>query len=185
MATYLCDQSYIEQQGPQPIGGVAGGTTQTRGAERKGKLHWKHFTLSNSGATTPSASLGGASLANGDVIILGSQNWQDRMVFGRLFYTAVGAGATASVGKQDPNNAANTDPVHYKAATSVAAAGNYDLDTNMGEQIGTDPSGAATDVGNRPPWFGSAPINITATMGGATPATSTVLNGYYVYAVGD
>jgi hypothetical protein len=185
VATYLCDQSFIETMGATTVGGIGGAPQQTRGAERKGKLHWKHWTLSNSGAATPSASLGGASLAIGDVIVLGNQNWQDRMVFGRNFFSAAGAGTLMSVGKLDLNNAANTDAVHYKAATTVAAAGNYDLDTNMGEQMGTDATGAVTDVGNALPFFGSGSIQVTATITGAVPAVGTTLNGYFIYAVGD
>ena len=185
MATYGCDQAYTESTGATASGGLAGAPQQTRGAERTGKVHWKHFTLSNSGASVPSPSLGGASLANGDVITLGGQRIIDRIIFGRFYFSAWGAGVTASVGKTDLNNSANTDAVHYKAATSVAAAGSFDLDTNMGEQVGADPTGAVTDTGNALPTFGSGPIQINLTIGGGTPAASATLNGYYLYAVGD
>jgi hypothetical protein len=178
MPTYLSDQLY-SLQSSTTVGGVAGGPQQIRGAEYRGKLKWRHFTLSNSGAAVPSPSLGGASLAIADVIVLGGAKVIERMVFGRVFFSAWGTSATLSIGKIDPNNSSNTAAAHYKALTSVATAGNWDFDTNIGEQIGADPEGDQS-TGNTAPEFGSADIEITATVAGATPASTATLNGYFI-----
>ncbi len=174
---YVSDQLF--QLSPSSAGGIQGGPGQIRGAEFKGKVRWRHFTLSNSGAAVPSPSLGGASLAIADIIDLGGAKVIERMIFGRVYFSAWGTSATLSIGKKDPNNSSNTDAAHYKALTSVATAGTYDFDLNIGEQIGADPAGDQS-TGNKTPSFGSADIIITATVAGATPAIDATLNGYYL-----
>ena len=91
-----------------------------------------------------------------------------------LYWDALGAGCTVSLGKQDPNNSANTDAVHYMGATSAAVAGSADGNLNLWEQVGTDPAGDQS-TGNTAPGFGALPIVITTTFGGASPTASAVI----------
>lgn len=171
MADYFSDQLFA--LAPTNAAGVAGGLNQIRGTEFRGTLRIRHFTITNG----TSASLGGVALANGDRLLLTYMKVIERIYFGRFYFTPSTASLTLAVGKLDPNNSANTDAGHYKAAVTIATAGNFDLDKNMGEQVGTDPAGDQT-TGNKVPNFGSQDIVLTATYGGATPDAAATLNGY-------
>lgn len=171
MADYFSDQLYSLL--PTNAAGLAGGSQQIRGTEFRGTLRIRHFTITNGS----SASLGGVALANGDRLLLTYMKVIERIYFGRLYFTPNTTSLTLAVGKLDPNNSANTSATRYKAATSIATAGNYDLDLNMGEQVGADPKGDFS-TGNKPPPFGSQDIVLTATYGGATPDAAATLNGY-------
>lgn len=171
MADYFSDQLYSLL--PTNTAGLGGGSKQIRGTEFRGTLRIRHFTITNG----TSASLGGVALANGDRLLLTYMKVIERIYFGRIYFTPSTASLTLAVGKLDPNNSANTDAGHYKAAVSIATAGSIDLDKNMGEQVGTDPKGDQS-TGNVPPPFGSQDIVLTATYGGATPDAAATLNGY-------
>lgn len=148
--------------------GLAGGPNLNRSAKdgASAGVHIADFTVPASGPGS----------ANGDVIYLCQLNVMSRISRIVLIFSAWGTSVTLSIGKVDPNNAANTDAVHYLAATSVAAAGNNTpLGANLGEQVGADPSGAVTDTGNAVPGFGELPIIITATIGGAAPTAAATL----------
>jgi len=167
-------QGYL---GGVAVAGVAGGPTQVRATEYRGIIKVHRFTVE---AATPNPVPGAAagSIVNGDTLILTWMDPNERIWFGRLYIgVAWGAGTTMSIGKIDLNNAANTDAVHYKAATAIAAVGSFDLDTNMTEQVGADPLGDQT-AGNLIPMFGSNKIWVTATIGGANPNATGTLIGY-------
>jgi len=179
MPTWVSDQIntiYSGVLGGTATAGVAGGPIFPRATEIRGIFKVYRFTVE---AATPNPIPGQAagSLAAGDTLVLAWLNPTERIYFGRVYFNAWTAGLTLSVGKLDKNNAANTDAVHYKAATSVAAAGTYDLDTNMTEQVGADPLGDQT-TGNLIPMFGSDKVWITATIAGGTPAAGSTLTGF-------
>lgn len=172
MADYESDQLY-SLRAVTGVAGLGGGPQQIRGTEFRQNVKIRHFTLTNG----TSASLGGVALANGDRILLTRFKVIDRIYFGRFFYGPNTGSLTATVGKLDPNNSANTDAAHYKASVSLATAGSFDLDLNMGEQVGTDPAGDES-TGNTAPNFGSQDIVLTMTYGGATPNAAATINGY-------
>lgn len=147
--------------------GLAGGPNLNRSAKDGGAphIHIADFTVPASGPGS----------ANGDVIFLTAINVMSRFVRAQFINSVWGAGVTLSIGKVDPNNAANTDAVHYAPATAVATAGSFLATVNLGEQVGADPSGAVTDTGNTVPAFGEAAIIITATIGGGTPTAAATL----------
>jgi hypothetical protein len=155
--------------------GIQGGNLQIRSIVAAGKLQILADTY-----TIPAS----AGPASGDVL-----NWYPlpfpiaTIVYARLFWDALGAGVTVALGKVDPNNSANTDANHYFAPTSAAVAGNATANTNIWEQVGTDPLGDQT-TGNTVPQFGSAGIQFTTTFGGGTPSASAVLKLVVFYVTG-
>lgn len=181
MATWNSDQLALTSQGALgglAIAGVAGGPQLTRSTEYRGLVKVDRFTF-NAATPNPMPGFGAGAMASGDVLVLAQMNDPVQRIFmGRIYVTAAwGAGVTLSVGKIDLNNAANTDPAHYLVATSVAATGLLELNLNMTEQVGVTPIGDLT-IGNTLPMFGSAPILITATIGGAAPNATGTLQGF-------
>ena len=173
MSIALCDQLSAPQLGGTASAGLGGAATQISSSEKEhGKVRFS-FTIPGSGAGS----------VNGDQVVLAKLN-----VFARLrsmtFYTnGLGAGVTISLGKIDPNNAANTDPVHYMGALDAAAVTKLEADTNITEQVGGSPTGASTDTGDAinpggpGGGFGNAPISIVATIGGGTPTAGQQFDG--------
>lgn len=159
------------------ISGAAG--VFNRATEDRGVIKVIRFNVELATPNNPPG-LSGASIGNGDTLILAELKPTDRIFFGRVYEVASwGTGVTISFGKRDGNNSSNTSATRYLAATAFdAAAGTAtDFNLNMGEQVGTDPLGDQT-AGNLLPSFGSAPIWLTATVGGATPNSTGSLNGY-------
>ena len=156
--------------------GLAGGPNLARSTEDAGPIRVKHatFTIPASGA--------GSQIA--DVIVLCNLGVFSRFYYAYVATSAWGTSATLSIGKIDPNNSSNTDSAHYAALTSVAAAGSFLTGLAVGEQVGVDPTGASTDTGNAAPYFGSADIQITATIAGAAPTAAGTLNVVIFYSDG-
>lgn len=167
-----------------PLPGLPGGSSQfNRATEDRGIIKVIRFSINLAAPNNPPG-LSGASIGSGDTLIIAELKYPDRIFFGRVYEVATwGAGVTLSFGKRDGNNAANTDPAHYLAASSFAAAAgtSYDFNLNMGEQVGVDALGDLT-VGNLLPSFGGAPVWVTATVGGAVPNSTGGLNGYILIA---
>jgi hypothetical protein len=158
--------------------GVAGGPTQLRGTEFRAVAKFHRFTV-ECAATNPMPNAAAGNFATTDIIVLTRMKVIERIWFGRIYIGAGwGTGVTLTIGKTDLNNSSNTDAAHYKAATSVAAAGNFDLDLNMTEQVGDDPIGDQT-TGQKIPQFGSGDIWITATIAGSVNTTGTLI-GYII-----
>lgn len=182
MSTWVSDQVGLFQQGlsgGQAVAGVAGAPGQPRGSEVRGLLKVYRFTIE---LATPNPVPGqpGGAVANNDTFIVAVLKPTDRVFSGTVVELSTwGAGVTLSFGKIDTNNASNTDAVHYMAAQSMAAAAGtiYTFTTNLGEQVGADPIGDQTS-GQQLPQFGSGPIYVTATVGGATPNATGTLNGF-------
>lgn len=146
--------------------GLAGGASLNRsvvdGAHRQVKIGT--FTIPASGAGS----------ADGDVIQICGLNVFARIISVQVLHQAMGAGVTLDIGKTDPNNSANNDATHYANGVDVANIGNFFANANLGEQVGTDPTGAVTDTGNAIPKFGSDEIMLTATIHTA-PTAAKVL----------
>ena len=158
------------------LGGLGGGPNLTRSSVAGGRLSYikAKFVVP---ATGPGS-------ANGDVIYLWPLYPVIDIAYIQVITTAWGSGVTLSIGKLDANNASNTDPVHYAAATSVASAGSFlAAGTNLGEEFGPDPMGD-TSVGNTPPGLGGSTDIITATIGGGTPTTGAILMVLIFYSAG-
>ena len=173
MAIALCDQLTAPQLGGKASAGLAGASLQIASSEKEhGKMRFS-FTIPASGA--------GA--AQGDQVRIGNINVLARII--RItFYTAgLGAGVTIALGKIDPNNAANTDPVHYMGFLDASVLTRLEADTNLLEQVGAAPTGASTDTGDGPNsgepggGFGNGAIQIVATIGGAAPTAATSFQG--------
>ena len=116
-------------------------------------------------------------------------NVLDRFYAGRIIVggaAGIGAGTTLQMGKIDTNNPANTDPIHYLGAVPTAGGAIYDADSNLTEQVGAQPSGAASDVGDAPNpqaaggGYGNGPILVTLTIGG-TPVATDQIQGFITY----
>lgn len=181
MSTWVSDQVALINQGALgglAIAGVAGGPLLPRATEYRGIIKVIRYSFE---AATPNPLPGfpAGSFTAGDTLVLAQLNDPDiRIYMGRTYVTtAFGAGTTLSVGKLDLNYAPNTDPVHYLAATSIAATGMLELNLNMTEQVGTSPIGDQTP-GQAIPEFGSAPIWITGTLAGATIGTTGIMQGF-------
>ena len=173
MAIALDDQLTAPQLGGVAAAGLAGASAQISASEKEhGKLRFS-FTI-------PAA---GAGSAQGDQVRIGDLNVFARLVRIRLYTAGLGAGVTLSLGKIDPNNAANTDPVHYMPALDASVAAILDADTNILEQVGASPSGAVTDTGDgissSAPGggYGNAPIRLVATIGGGAPTAGATFQG--------
>jgi hypothetical protein len=173
----LDDQLTAPALGGTANAGLAGASLQISPAEKEhGKIRFSF--------TTPAT---GAGSANGDQVRIGDLNVLARIV--RItFYTAgLGAGVTIALGKIDPNNAANTDPVHYMGFLDASVLARLEADTNLLEQVGATPSGASTDTGDglnpgaAGGGFGNAPIRLVATIGGAAPTAATTFQGLIEY----
>ena len=163
MATFQSVNTVLALSGPTASGGIAGGPTMVRSPAAAGKLQIGVDSYVTAGTET-----------TGSVI----EWWPQmpataRFVYGVLSWGALGAGALLSLGKSDPNNAANTDANHYVNGilNPAASAGSVMADLNVGEQVGQDPLGDDS-VGNTAPGFGALPIILTSTITGATAAAS-------------
>lgn len=182
MATAVCDQLAIGKGLGSANAGLGGANLQGSPTENDTAIRVKRFTF-----TIPAS---GAGSAQNDVITIGLFNVLARFIAATVFVPAggLGAGTTLSIGKVDPNNAANTDAVHYANAVSSAAAAVIEADTNITEQFGAAPTGAATDTGNAPlpgapgGGYGNAPIQMTLTIGGGAPTAAVQLQGFILYA---
>lgn len=174
MANALCTQ--LNTGVATTSAGLAGGPNLGRSTEDSGKVQIKHanFTIPASGAGSVS----------GDTITLAYLDVFSRFYYAQVFHTAMGATVTMDIGKTDPNNSANTDAVHYANGADVSLAGNFVAGgANVGEQVGTDPTGTVTDAGNAVPYFGSAPITIMATLHN-TPTAAATFNVIIFYSSG-
>ena len=154
--------------------GIAGGAAQNRsvvdGAHQQTKV--AHFTIPASGAGS----------AASDVINICTLTPFSRIISVTVFHGAMGSVNTLDIGKVDPNNSSNTDAVHYASGVDTSLAGSFQAGgQNIGEQVGSDPTGAVTDTGNAIPTFGSANVIITATIHG-TPTAAQVYSFIIEYA---
>jgi hypothetical protein len=177
MATkYLSDQiaKFLDINGIAAAG-LTGAPSYPRATEVRGLVKVYRFTVEQA-APNPMPGESDLSVATGDQFILAKLKPTDRLYFIEIFSGAWGGSTTLAIGKIDPNNSGNTDLEHYLAATSVVAAGNIFITKNMTEQVGDDPIGDQT-TGNQLPSFGSADIEIVATLGG-TIDTGGILVGY-------
>lgn len=171
---------YATQTGAQvaaATAGLGGSPAQNRSNEDRSAIQVKHFSYTVPASSGP---------ASGDSLVLARLKVTDRIYGIKLAVGALGAAATATLGKIDPNNSANTDASHYSGAMDLSIA-SYNPDalvTNDGEQVGADPAGDQT-TGQTAPGFGQAPIQITMTFGGATPTAAAVIEGHVKYSAGD
>lgn len=160
--------------------GVAGAAgIFNRATEDRGLIKVIKFNVELATPNNP-PNVSGSSIGNGDTLILAELKPTDRIFFGRVYEVASwGTSVTISFGKRDSNDSTKTSATRYLAASAFdAAAGtSYDFNLNMGEQVGTDPVGDQT-AGQLLPTFGSGPIYLTGTVGGATPNSTGSLNGY-------
>jgi hypothetical protein len=173
MSIALCDQLSAAQGGGTASAGLGGASQQIANVELGPPK--KRFTF-----TIPASGPGSVA---GDQIVIGKFNVFDRIFGARALGPALGAGTTLSIGKIDPNNPANTDPIHYSEALSTVAAYNIEADVNLGEQIGAPPTGAVTDTGDGlvsgapGGGYGNAPVSIVLTIGG-TPTAGAQISGW-------
>ena len=161
MATVQSVNTVLALSGPTASGGIAGGPTMVRSPAAAGKLQIGVDSYVTAGTE-----------ATGTVI----EWWPQmpataRFVYANLAWGNLGSGAQLSLGKVDPNNAANTDANHYLVPTPAATAGSATGNVNMGEQVGQDPLGDDS-TGNTSPGFGALPIILTTTLTGATAAAT-------------
>lgn len=152
-------------------GGLGGAPKKLRSSILTGKLRYAEFTFKQ--GTT-------ATVALNDTIDMAYLKPTDRIIFGRFYNSALGAGATFSIGRVDSNNSANNSATQYKNAVSVAAAGTFDLDLNLPSEVGVDPAGDGS-TGNQIPNFGGGKVTIQGTFGGAAPAGASTINGFVLY----
>src|SRR6185312_5987399 len=159
MATFQSVNTVTALQGATASGGIAGGPTMVRSPAAAGKLQIGVDSYITAGTET-----------TGSVI----EWWPQmpataRFVYGILTWGNLGSGALLSLGKSDPNNAANSDANHYLVPTAAAASGSAMANVNVGEQVGQDPQGDDS-TGNTAPGYGALPIILTSTITGATAA---------------
>jgi hypothetical protein len=131
--------------------------------EVDGELSFAYFTRAT---TTPanSTDLGGvpytANVANGDVIYAAKLPKGARILFGRLFHTALGAGVTLQVGVPGTAN-------KFLASFDASAAGASELAATFALGAG--------EVLTAETW-------LIITVGGANPAAGQTISGFIAYA---
>jgi hypothetical protein len=130
----------------------------------------------------PGAAAG--SIASGDSIVIAELDPTDFIYFGRIYYNAWG-GTTIlmSCGKNDPNGTVGNVSAHYLSAVDIDSLGTVDLNLNIPEQIGSDPKGDGT-IGNKPPQFGAAKVQVTLTFAAGAFATGGTVYGFLLAVTG-
>jgi hypothetical protein len=175
MATWQSIDTVNALSGPSAVGGVAGSPVQNRSTTAAGK-----YQCGIDEFIVPAS----AGPAIGDVLYWWPQmETTARIKSIEIYWTALGAGATFTVGKVDPNNSANTDPAHYIGLTDASLAGRAAISLNVGEQVGQDPLGDQS-TGQTAPAFGNAKIIPTLTFLGAAPAASAIITMVLEYLSG-
>lgn len=155
MADVLSDQS---QRGIGPKYQLSNGFTEV-----DGEISFAYFSRSTSGnpnGTTPDGTPNTTAVANGDAIYACRLKKGSRVLFGRLFREALGAGVTLAVGV--PGTAGK-----YLAAFDASAAGASELAATFalgaGEVLAADT------------W-------LIITVAGANPTAARTISGFIAYA---
>ncbi len=173
MATYQSVNTVLALSGPTASGGIAGGPQFPRATGAAGKLQ-----IGVDSYVTLGSELAGAIIDWWPQIPATA-----RIVYAMLSWGAMGASATLTLGKTDPNNSANTDAAHYLAAQDASVSASALANLNIGEQVGQDPLGDDS-TGNVAPGFGALPIILTSTTAGATLAASQNIVLVYFFVSG-
>lgn len=170
---------FNQVQGGSALAGLTGSPAVRRSTEIRGITKVINFNVAQAAMKPLPGNSLGSGLVLGDSIILALLAPTDWVYFGRIYWNAWGGtGLTLAIGKYDVNTATATVN-RYLAATSITAASNADINTNVPEQVGTDPAGDQS-AGNAIPGFGSLPVYLTATIAGTTLATGGLLSGYFL-----